>query len=320
MADTNGPPAPDFTQGYPLRQIPDGGIVAGRVGSDDVVLVRRSDAVFAVGAHCTHYHGPLADGLVVGNTIRCPWHHACFSLETGEALRAPALDPIASWRVDRAGDLVFVRENELKRRRDGLPCARVGGHRRWRRRGLAAAEMLRREGYDGPLTMISADDSAPCDRPNLSKDYLAGTANEDWIPLRPPEFYADLESTSCSTLRCDTGRPGATGRSRRRPDLCVRRFAHCDRSRSRAVDDSRSGRLPCALPSFVRGQPRDYRAASTAKRALVIGASFIGLEVAASLRARGLDVTRGGARATAAGTCDGPGRWPIHSGLHERTA
>ena len=57
--------------------------------------------------------------------------------------------------------------------------------------GLAAADMLRREGYDGPLTMISADDSPPCDRPNLSKDYLAGTAQEEWIPLRAVSFYAE---------------------------------------------------------------------------------------------------------------------------------
>ena len=57
--------------------------------------------------------------------------------------------------------------------------------------GLAAADMLRREGYQGSITMISADEAPPSDRPNLSKDYLAGTASEDWIPLRPPDFYKD---------------------------------------------------------------------------------------------------------------------------------
>ena len=63
--------------------------------------------LFAVGALCTHYHAPLADGLIVGDTVRCPMHHACFSLRTGEALRAPALDPIACWRVERVGDTVY---------------------------------------------------------------------------------------------------------------------------------------------------------------------------------------------------------------------
>ena len=57
--------------------------------------------------------------------------------------------------------------------------------------GLAAADILRREGYDCPLIMLSADEAPPCDRPNLSKDYLAGKAKEDWIPLRPPEYYSD---------------------------------------------------------------------------------------------------------------------------------
>src|SRR5262249_47972128 len=123
-------------------------------------------------------------------------HHACFSLRTGEALRAPALDPVPCWRVERVGETVFVREQlpaptreQAAAQSQALPASVVivGGGAA----GLAAAEMLRREGYDRPVTIISADDSAPYDRPNLSKDYLAGTAPEDWIPLRPPEFYAE---------------------------------------------------------------------------------------------------------------------------------
>src|SRR6185369_13393236 len=165
------------------------------VQGEDVLLLRRGNELFAFGAQCTHYHGPLAEGLVVGDTVRCPWHHACFSLRTGEALRAPALDPIPCWRVERVGDEVFVREKVTQpvsppaAKARGLPesVVIVGGGAA----GLAAAEMLRREGYGGALTMVSADDSPPCDRPNLSKDFLAGTAPEEWMPLRPPEFYTD---------------------------------------------------------------------------------------------------------------------------------
>ena len=189
---------PDFRSGISLHKLADGGMVLGRVDTEDAILVRQGDALYAVGAHCTHYHGPLADGLIVEDTVRCPWHHACFSLRTGEALSAPALDALACWRVERVGDTVFVREKlseagpENVRRLPKSPSVPdsvviVGGGGA----GLAAADMLRREGYDGAVTMISADTSAPYDRPNLSKDFLAGTAQDDWIPLRSPQYYSE---------------------------------------------------------------------------------------------------------------------------------
>src|SRR5262249_29076234 len=103
MAEKEEPSKPDFRSGFPVRDLPDGGMVSGQVEGEDVVLARRGEEFFAVGAYCTHYHGPLADGLVVGETVRCPWHHACFSLRTGEALRAPAFDPISCWRAERVG-------------------------------------------------------------------------------------------------------------------------------------------------------------------------------------------------------------------------
>src|SRR5882672_2325375 len=191
-------PKPDFKLGVPFGNVADGGMLPGRVGDEDALLIRRGDALYAVGAYCSHYHGSLAQGLVVGDTLRCPLHHACFSLRSGEALRAPALDPIACWRVERIGDTVFVRE----RSSDAAASAPARGARRAARSvviigggaaGLAAADALRRHGHDGPLTIISADDSPPCDRPNLSKDFLAGTAPPEWIPLRPPEFYAERQ-------------------------------------------------------------------------------------------------------------------------------
>ena len=110
MADSAANTSRDLARGVTANSIADGGMILGYVGEDQVLLARTGDRFFAVGAHCTHYHGPLAEGLVVGDTVRCPWHHACFSLETGEALRAPALDPIACWRVERIGDQVFVRD------------------------------------------------------------------------------------------------------------------------------------------------------------------------------------------------------------------
>ena len=125
---------PDFAAGVPSSRVPDGGMLLGSVGEDDVLLARRGDEFFAVGAYCTHYHGPLAQGLMVGDTVRCPLHHACFSLRTGEALRAPAFDPITCWRVERIGATVFVRE---KRDAGGSAagCAEPRRARRARPRG-----------------------------------------------------------------------------------------------------------------------------------------------------------------------------------------
>jgi len=295
MADTKTTPGPDFRDGFALGSLPSGGTVLGRVDTEDAILVRQGDRLFAVGAHCTHYHGPLADGLVVGETVRCPWHHASFSLRTGEALRAPALDPISSWRVERVGDTVYAREKvtlpaagaSSASRRMPASIVIIGGGGA----GLAAADMLRRSGYAGTLTMLSADDAAPSDRPNLSKDFLAGTAQEDWIPLRSEEFYTEqridlvLNARVASIdpqqkqVRVDNGKTYefdvlliATGAEPVRLDI-----------------PGASASQIHYLRSFTDSRNIIARAES-AKSVVVVGSSFIGLEVAASLRTRGIAV------------------------------
>src|SRR5262249_14584822 len=292
MADANGTSKPDFTAGFRFQDLQDGVPVVGRAGEDDVILVRRGAEVLAVGAHCTHYHGPLADGLVVGDTVRCPWHHSCFSVRTGEALRAPALDPIACYRVERSGDTVFVRgkaADPARRRPPSSPASIVivgGGGA-----GLAAADMLRREGYDGPLTMISADHDPPVDRPNLSKEYPAGTVKEDWIPLRWTDYYTEQRIE----LRLGTRVTGV--------DLPGKQVRIEDGSTipygalliATGADPVRLD-IPGATASQVHylrsfnDSKAIIAAAGTARSVVVIGASFIGLEVAASLRTRGIDV------------------------------
>src|SRR5436309_8974491 len=101
---------PDLTQGIALNDIPDGGMLGGHVGDEAILLARRGDEFFAIGATCSHYGGPLAEGLIVGDTVRCPWHHARFSLRTGEAVAAPAFNPMPCWRVESRDGKVFVRE------------------------------------------------------------------------------------------------------------------------------------------------------------------------------------------------------------------
>ncbi|MDX8513109.1 FAD-dependent oxidoreductase [Mesorhizobium captivum] len=287
---------PDLIQGIALADLPDGGKLAGRCGDDQVLLVRRGTDVFAVSATCTHYGGPLVDGLVADDTVRCPWHHACFDLRTGEALRAPALNPLACWAVEQRDGRIFV--GEKLKRTDRKP--RSGGSGQVPEKiviigggaaGFAAAEMLRREQFQGSIVMLSNDQSPPVDRPNLSKDYLAGKAPEDWIPLRGEKFY----SKNNIDLRLNT------------------EAMHVD-ARARQVTLADGGRIPydrlllatgaepvrLAVPGADQPHVRTLRSfadckeiiarAATARRAVVLGASFIGLEVAASLRARAIDV------------------------------
>ena len=195
MAQEEKLAGPDLAKGIALDELPDGGMFVGHAGDEQILLVRRGSEVFAVGAHCTHYQGPLAEGLLVGNTVRCPWHHACFDLRNGEALRAPALSPIACWNVEQRDGKIAVREK--RERTTPKPRGKaasepekiviIGGGAA----GFAAAQMLRRHGYQNSIVMLSSDNALPYDRPNLSKDYLAGTIPLDYVPLRDKRFYAD---------------------------------------------------------------------------------------------------------------------------------
>src|SRR3954452_972497 len=168
-----GPSGPDLAQGVALNEFT-GETLLGHVGDQDVLLVRADGEIFAIDAYCSHYHGPLADGLVVGESIRCPWHHACFDLRSGEATRAPALNPLAVWQVEHQGGRIVVRHQREAPKPRGKKAAAaseriviVGGGAG----GFAAAEMLRRQEFSGSIVMLSSDAAPPVDRPNLSKDY-----------------------------------------------------------------------------------------------------------------------------------------------------
>jgi apoptosis-inducing factor 3 len=297
-AETSKPKGPDLTKGVAEADVPDGGMIGGHVGDEAVLIARRGDEIFAIGATCSHYNGPLAEGLMVGDTVRCPWHHARFCLRTGEAIGAPAFNPVSCWRIERSGGKVFVREKiEAAEQRKtsarsgvaGKPeqIVIVGGGAA----GFAAAEMLRREGFSGALTLLSADPDAPYDRPNCSKDYLAGNAPEDWMPLRPAEFYKD----QAIDLRLRT--------EVKKIDSKARQVALASGG-TIAFDKLllATGAEPVRLDIPGAGDPHvhvlrslaDSRAiiaeAKTARHAVVIGASSIGLEAAAALRARDIDV------------------------------
>jgi len=289
---------PDLTLGIPTDELSDAGMLVGHVGEEAVLLARRGDQFFAIGAACSHYSGPLAQGIIVEDTVRCPWHHACFSLRTGEALQAPAFSPVACWSTELHDGKVFVRARKdtpaPKAGRTGTPKSGlpdriviVGGGAA----GFAAAERLRREQYQGSIVMLSDDDAPPVDRPNLSKDYLAGNAPEDWLPLRPESFYSDngIEMR----LKANVTRVDVAAR-----ELILDGGSKVPYDRLLIATGAEPVRLP--IPGMDLPHVRTLRSltdsraiielAKTARRAVVMGASFIGLEVAASLRARGIEV------------------------------
>lgn len=266
--------------------------VKGQVDGRPVIVVRTATGICAVAGSCTHYGGPLGDGLCVDGQVRCPWHHARFDLTTGEAVGAPALNPLNVYRPEEREGRVYVSgpvdASPPERTPPDSPSSVVivGSGAA----GAAAAETLRRLGYTAPITMIGVE--APIDRPNVSKDYLAGTAPEDWMPLRDPGFYEehDIELiTGTEVTGIDTGERNvslehgrkieygalliATGAEPQRLPVTGSDLAHVHYVRT--LEDSRA--IIAALDET--------------SNAVVIGAGFIGLEVAASLRHRKIGVT-----------------------------
>ncbi len=285
---------PDLSAGIPSSSIGEGQSLAGHAGGEAVLVARSGGKCFAIGAKCTHYGGPLAEGLIVDGTVRCPWHHAAFHLDTGRVDRPPAMHDLPCWNVEERDGNVIVRD-----KRQTIPLTRgdqvngsepmiiIGGGAS----GTVAAVTLRREGFNGRILILDAGTDLPTDRPNLSKDYLAGDAPEEWMPLFPEDWYGEnrielslntrvegIDTTSREVVLAD-------GRREKFASLLIA-----------------TGATPIQLDLPGYGPPVHYlrtlsdsRAIITraleSQKAVVIGASFIGLEVAASLNKRGLDVT-----------------------------
>lgn len=274
-----------------------------QVSADGVeVLLSRIDGKYhAVSAHCTHYGAPLADGALCGEYVVCPWHHACFNVTTGDLQEPPALDALVRYEVHTENDEVFVRlpppEDVSDRRtpemterdtEDARTFVILGGGAA----GYTAAQTLREDGFTGRVVMLTREERLPYDRPNLSKDYLQGEAEPEWMPLRPDEFYDEY------------GIEVQRGKEVERVDSAVKRVVFRD-GESLEYDSllvatggqPRHLDLPNAdlenifvLRSFDRAE-EIIAAAENSKRAVVVGASFIGMETAGSLAKRGLDVT-----------------------------
>ncbi len=280
---------PDLKQGVAEVDVCEGVPLLGHVDGEAIVLVRDAGTIHALGATCTHYGGPLAEGRVFGGALHCPWHHACFDLATGQA-HGPALAPVACWDVALEGGKIRVGA-----RRDVRPPTAAGPESvviiGAGAAGVACAESLRDHGHTGTITIVNGEGSDPVDRPNLSKDFLAGTAPEEWVFLRTNDALAkrDITLVNEAANAIDVQRHSvrlASGRELSWDALLLATGAEPVRL---TIDGAG---LPHVHTLRTLADSRALAAAANdTTTAVVIGASFIGLEVAASLRARGAAVT-----------------------------
>jgi len=322
MGDDKAPElkGPDLKVGVDLGSLAENLPLLGHFEGEAVILVRQGDNIFAIGATCTHYGGPLSDGLVVGETVRCPWHHARFSLRTGEAEAAPALNPVACFnvqnedgrvRVDRKRDVTF--RVACPKNPDSVVIIGAGAA------GASCADMLRTKGYSRAITLVGDEEPGPVDRPNLSKDFLAGKAPDEWIPLRTGDYYKSMDVELVATdpaIRVDSKTREVTLRSGRILRYGTLLLATGAEPQSISIEGAQ---LPHVHRLRTLGDSRAIIAgAQQAKRCVVIGSSFIGLEVAASLRERGLEVAVVGKDAIPLEKVLGPEFGHFIKGLHEQ--
>ena len=285
---------PDLLAGVADDAIPRDGMLVGKVGDRRVILARWAGEVVAFQAECPHYGAPLADGCLAAGVIHCPWHHAAFDLADGSVLRPPALQPLTRWETEVVNGRVRVSaETPVEAAKRARPVKSVGpvivvgaGAA-----GTAAVLTLRRRGFDGPLALVDPDPSAPYDRPNLSKDYLAGTAPEAWLALKGDADWSDLEVRRVvdSVTGIDPAAHSVMlGRARERLTYDALLLATGAAPRKLTVPGADAAHV-YVLRSLSDCR-RIKRAAEQARGVVVVGAGFLGLEVAASLRALGLEV------------------------------
>ena len=288
-----------------VDDLQDGQMKAVEVGGKKVLLARVQGRFYATGARCPHWGGSLPDGILHGKRVVCPLHGGTFDVCSGDLLEPPPMDAVASFPVHRHGSDVYVERPDGTSdvrvmpmcRRDPRSDARlfviVGGGGA----AAAAAEMLRQEGYEGRLVVVGDEGRRPYDRPKLSKDYVAGTVSARLLPLREPEFYEerDIEFLHGRVASLDVEDRLLALHDGRRLNADAVLIATGGLARGPEVTGA-------SLPGvFTLRSWADADALAAAcrhaRRAVVIGSGFIGMEVAAGLVQRGLEVTvvgRGG--------------------------
>ena len=279
------------------------------VEGKEILLARVNGKFYAVGATCTHYGAPLVDGVLNGERLVCPWHHACFNITSGDLREPPAFDALPRYDVKIENEHVVVRiPVDASDRRTPSMAKRAMTKRAMTKRdgkderlfviagggaaGYTAAQTLREDGFTGRVVLITREDQLPYDRPNLSKEYLQGNAEPSWLPLRSEDFFAehDIELIrSAEIKRIDAAKKTielADGET-----LVCNALLVATGGQPRHLPFQSAAQQNVFLLRSYADADALIAAAETGKRVVVIGASFIGMEVASSLRSRGCDVT-----------------------------
>ncbi|HKR22545.1 MAG TPA: FAD-dependent oxidoreductase, partial [Pyrinomonadaceae bacterium] len=269
-------------------------------GETNILLARVNDGFHAVSANCPHYGAPLAEGALCGTRLVCPWHHAVFDIVNGNLEEPPALDALVSYKVRVEGERVMVSIPEKMQERRPVEMVKSDPSADPRQfviigagaAGYAAAQTLREEGFRGNVVMITRENRVPYDRPNLSKDYLHGHADPEWMPLRTPEFFNDHDISvvlNKEVTRVDAAAKTITFDSGETMEYDAALIATGGAPVRLNIPGSDLKNV-CTLRSFADADSI-IETARSSRRCVVVGASFIGMEAAYSLRERGLDVT-----------------------------
>jgi NADPH-dependent 2,4-dienoyl-CoA reductase/sulfur reductase-like enzyme/nitrite reductase/ring-hydroxylating ferredoxin subunit len=277
-------------------ELAEGTAVGVEIEDAKILLARSEGRIYACGNECSHYQARLSDGVLAGHVVTCRSHNARFDVRTGRMLAAPALDDLPSWEVKVESGDVYVRQISkgaipMPEGEDDRTFLIVGAGAA----GNAAAEMLRREGFCGRIVMATGEPVGPYDRTMLSKDFLSGEAPAKWLPLRGEKFYARLKIevlTSRTVVGVDATSRTVTfeGGDTLQADAILLATGGVPRKLSIPGADLdgvfllRSRADSEALSAAVE------EAAGKAGKAVILGASFIGLEVASAFRTRGLEV------------------------------
>lgn len=283
---------PDFSKGVSIDLLQEGEMLKGHVGEEAVLLIRHEDEILAISAVCSHAGGPLEKGMLKGDAVVCPWHHSCFSIRTGQALKAPALASISCWYTKIFDDKVFVTE----RKHPPVLPNRETVHQKMvivgaGAAGVAAATRLRQCGFMGSIHLISAEDTLPYDRTLLSKEYMSGVTFDEELPLWPKQFYEQnkisLElGVAVQDINPETKSLILSDRRTLQYDACLLATGGVPLTPPIAGVDSEN---VFKLRSLADAQ-KILGQLSWGKRVVIIGAGFIGLEAAAALRDRHMEV------------------------------